>query len=335
MLTETEHTQTEPRTKAQSLLLGRIRLAGQMTLLRRWLTRSPANEAPAAPPVCMYGPGGDYRRAWPNDKATVGAAAAHLAAENNVCLRKSRALAKAIQAAWRDVPAVCLGPEGLGLDVDAALGTDAMTNRADATNNGADARTIRADATKHRGDATTVPADATTNRGDATTIRADGKDECEVAPSQADRSAATDITTSTNVDAAPRGTQQPLTRTQLARPAAQVVTSPGGDEGATTRRTQDTDDRTPAVRGYRLTVKALGEENTDGSDNHAATDGDTDSHPRLSPCSWLFPDLAGDRRLAGAQQSNRLRARRGSRKKRHAPSRRQAQRSLFTDLLQG
>ena len=67
-------------------------------------------------------------------------------------------------------------------------------------------------------------------------------------------------------------------------------------------------------------------------DGNAATTGNTEVHTRFSYSLRLFPDDAGNWGSLGFDQSNRVRTRSRSGKKRSAASGRKAQGSLFTDF---
>jgi hypothetical protein len=62
------------------------------------------------------------------------------------------------------------------------------------------------------------------------------------------------------------------------------------------------------------------------------TDGDTPVYSQVHEGSWLFPDDAGDWRPPRAEQGNRVRTRRRTRKKRPSQPGSKAQGSLFTGL---
>ncbi len=89
----------------------------------------------------------------------------------------------------------------------------------------------------------------------------------------------------------------------------------------------------PVIGGLRDDLMAArAEQESEDADTNAETTGDSAIHSRLSQSSWLFPDHAGNWGPSSPDKGHRLRARRGSGKKRAAPSGRQAQGSLFAGI---
>lgn len=75
-------------------------------------------------------------------------------------------------------------------------------------------------------------------------------------------------------------------------------------------------------------TRAYGSKEKENASRHPTAKSDPDLHPRLSAGTWLFPDLAGDRRSSQHLKGHRLRAPQRARRARSGLSR-SSQGSLF------
>jgi hypothetical protein len=302
---------------------GAVPTAARRTRTRNRMEHEPKGmDAMNNPPLCQFGPGGDYVRPWPKESRVLHKA--HTPAE--LARIEARALDRIAQDLGLEAPLVSTGPSGIQWpDLPRAVEDKQDRQARGVVRSVLDVlRAVHKDANDAEQADAKLVAEQIARADQALDALCEMEAElAEVAVPTAQAPTAEE--SQENIAEEHPSTEQPYKQDEC-------VLATGRAALVAVAMETPVAERVDAKDPYCLANRRKESENHHGENRHAETNGYSAVHSGLPSGEWLFPHHAGNRRSSGSHQGHGVRARRSTRKKGTAAAGRQAQGSLFANL---